>query len=79
MTYKTKTTWLGREYGSQVLSGDKVIVEWRCKTRDLIGATFRDLLRTLDKMGGDSFTSAARNRINRKGNASVSVKHIWGR
>lgn len=78
MTYTTKTTWLGREYGCRVLSNNKVIVEGRCKTRNLIGATFRDLLRTLDKMGGDSFTSAARSRIGREGNASVSVKHIWG-
>ena len=78
MTYTTKTTWLGREYGCRVYFNDKLIVEGRCQTRDMIGATYRDLLRTLDKCGGDKFTSAARKRKYKEGNPVTSVKHYWG-
>ena len=78
MMYELKATWLGTEYGCRVYRDGILAVEGRCATRDMIGATFRDLLRTLDKMGGDEFTSAARERSQREGNAVVSVKHIWG-
>lgn len=78
MTYSTKVTWLGREYGCRIFDGDTLVVEGRCKTKDLIGATFRDLLRTLDKLGGDAFTSAARTRKFKVGNPVASVKHWWG-
>jgi hypothetical protein len=76
--YTTKTTWLGKEYGCRVFYDDKLVVEGRCPTRELIGPTFRDLLRTLDKCGGDSFTSAARKRKFKEGNKCASVKHWWG-
>jgi len=77
-TYSTKATWLGREYGCRVFRDGKLIVEARCKSRTLIGPTFRDLLRTLDKAGGDAFTSAARKRKYREGNLSIGVRHYWG-
>jgi hypothetical protein len=76
-SYTTKVTWLGSEYGCRVFFDGKLIVEGRCPSRDLIGPTLRDLLRTLDKDGGDSFTSAARYRISKEGNRSYQVKHIW--
>lgn len=78
MTYTTKATWLGNEYGCRIFRGDEVVVEGRCPTRDLIGATFRDLLRTLDKCGGDAFTKAARYRKYREGSPMTHVKHWWG-
>lgn len=78
MTYTTKATWLGTEYGCRVFRDGDLIVEARAPTRDLIGATFRDLLRTLDKCGGDAFTSAARERKFKTGNPMASVKHWWG-
>ena len=77
MTYTTKTTWLGTEYGCRIFNGDVLLVEGRCHTRDFIGATYRDLLRTLDKLGGDAFTSAARKRKFKDGNPIVDCKHIW--
>ena len=79
MTYTTKATWLGTEYGCRVFFNGVPVVEGRCLTRDLIGATFRDLLRTLDKCGGDEFTSAARKRKFKEGNPVASVKHHWSR
>nr|QMP83102.1 MAG: hypothetical protein [Caudoviricetes sp.] len=78
MTYTTKTTWLGKEYGCRVYLGDELIVEGRAQNKHLIGATYRDLLRTLDKMGGDAFTNAARDRKYKEGNPVASVKHYWG-
>lgn len=79
MTYTTKTTWLGAEYGCRVFSDEKLIVEARCLTKELIGPTFRDLLRTLDKLNGDAFTSAARLRKFKDGNLCASVKCMWER
>lgn len=76
--YTTRVTYLGDRYGCRVLRGGRVVVEGQCQTRDQIGATFRDLFRTLDKLGGDAFTSAARKRKYREGNAVASVKHLWG-
>jgi len=78
MEYTTKATWLGTEYGCRIFCEGRVVVEGRCPTKDLIGATFRDLLRTLDKGGGDAFTSAARHRKYRDGNSVASVRHWWG-
>ena len=78
MTYTTQTTWLGHEYGCRVFDGEVLVVEGRCPSRDLIGATFRDLLRTLDKCGGDKFTKAARRRKYKDGNPVAQVKHYWG-
>ena len=75
---RTKVTRLNTGYGCRILEGDVVIVEALAPSRNLIGATFRDLLRTLDKCGGDDFTKAARVRKYKEGNAVVSVKHMWG-
>jgi len=78
MTYRTKTTRLGREYGCRVYDDEVLVVEGRAARRDQIGATYRDLLRTLDKCGGDAFTKAARRRKDRVGNPVANVKHYWG-
>mgnify|MGYP006283120793 CR=1 FL=1 len=76
--YTTKSTYLGNGiYGCRVFYNGKLIVEGRGKKSE-IGAVFRDLLRTLDKCGGDSFTSAARKRKYKEGNLSLGVKHYWG-
>jgi hypothetical protein len=77
MPYTTKTTRLGSGYGCRVFLDGALIVEGRCADRSMIGATFRDLLRTLDKSGGDEFTSAARARKFREGNTVTSTRHIW--
>lgn len=76
--YTTKTTWLGKEYGCRIYSDDLLIVEARVKNKIEIGAAYRDMLRTLDKMGGDEFTSAARKRKYAEGAPMLSVKHYWG-
>ena len=76
--YATRVTWLGNEYGCRVYFENEIVVEGRGPTRDLIGATFRDLLRTIDKCGGDVFTSAARERKFAEGNPQASVRHWWG-
>ena len=76
--YTTKATWIGREYGCRVFKDGVLILEGRAPTRDLIGPTFRDLLRTIDKCcGGDAFTNAARHRNSKPGNKCVGVKHLW--
>lgn len=75
--YTTKATWLGNEYGCRVFIDGQLVVEGRCASQNLIGATFRDLFRTLDKCGGDAFTSAARKRKFKEGNPSTTVKHLW--
>ena len=73
--YSTRCTWLGQElgYGCRVFVGDKLLVEGRARTREDIGPTFRDLVRSVDKLGGDEFTSASRHR----GDDRLEVKHIW--
>ena len=78
MEYTTKATWLGTGYGCRIFYEGRVVVEGRCLMKGLIGATFRDLLRSLDKGGGDAFTKAARRRKYRDGNPVASVKHWWG-
>lgn len=75
--YTTKATWLGKEYGCRIFINGVPILEGRCETKIEIGATFRDLLRTLDTLGGDSFTSAARKRKYKEGNLVVQTKHYW--
>jgi hypothetical protein len=76
--YSTRATWLGKEYGCRVLLDGVPVLEARCPSRELIAPTFRDLLRTIDKLGGgDHFTSAARYRNSRLGNLCRGVKHLW--
>jgi hypothetical protein len=77
--WETKVTWLGTRYGCRIYYNGVLILEGRCESRMPIGATFRDLFRTLDKCGGDAFTSAARKRKYKDGNPIASVKHIWYR
>ena len=77
MTYTTKATWLGKQYGCRVFRDGKLILEGRCDSRNLIGATFCDLLRTIDKCGGGEFTSAARHRNSKPSNLCIGVKHLW--
>ena len=74
--YTTKVTWLGDCYGCRVFHDNKLIMEARCGTKDLIGPTFRDMLRTLDKMGGDRFTNAARYRQWQEGNKAGRAKLV---
>lgn len=50
--YSTKVTWLGNEYGCRVFNDKGLVVEGRCQSKNMIGPTFRDLLRTPDKLGG---------------------------
>lgn len=76
-TYTTKATWLGDEYGCRIYRAGALVLEARCESKCLIGATFRDLFRTLDKCGGDEITAAARHRKYKPGNAIASAKHIW--
>ena len=77
MSYKTKTTWLGTTYGCQIYKDSILIVEGRCKFRNLIGATFRDLFSTLDTLGGDVFTHSVRRRKFKVGNPVINTKHYW--
>ena len=79
MTYTTKTTSFPNGYGCRIFRDGVLILEGRCDSRELIGPTFRDLFRTLDKCGGDKFTSAVRKRKFKEGNLCNSVKHIWYR
>ena len=62
MSHTTKTTRMAGKYGCRVYRDGKLIVEGRADNRWQIGDVYRDLLRTLDKLGGDAFTSAARAR-----------------
>ncbi len=75
--FTTKSTWLGKQYGCRIFKDGNLILEGRCDSRNLIGSTFRDLLRTIDKCGGDEFTSAARHRNGKNGNLCIGVKHLW--
>ena len=77
--YTTRVTKIKNRYGCRVYADGILILESRCDARDQIGPTFRDLLRTLDKLNGDAFTSAARARKFAPGNRGVSVRHIWYR
>mgnify|MGYP001593160294 CR=1 FL=1 len=79
LNYTTKATWLGKEYGCRIFMNGKLIVEGRCPTKDLIGPTFRDMMRTLDKgFDWDDFTGASRERKYKEGNKVTQVKHYWG-
>lgn len=83
--YTTKVTYLKKEkqYGCRIFrtledNTTTLIIEGRCNSRHLIGATFRDLLRTIDKSGsGDKFTHAARMRNNKLSNILHHTIHYW--
>ena len=76
--YSTKCTRLGAAgWGCRIFFKGKLIVEGIAETRNEIGPCFRDLLRTIDKMGGDVFTNAARYRKWKNGNMSGNYRHEW--
>lgn len=75
--YTTKVTRTRGGYLCRVSRAGRPVVQAKVKTPMEIGGAFRDLLRTLDKLGGDRFTSAARHRNGKNGNRSVPVKHQW--
>ena len=76
-TYSTKTTRVGALYFCRISLRGTPVVQTRVSHRNEIGPAFRDMFRTLDKMGGDDFTKAARGRKWKEGNASAQVKHEW--
>lgn len=77
MKITTKATWLGTEYGCRIFRDGELILEGRTPNRMEVGAVFRDLLRTLDTLGGNAFTAAARHRKFAEQGPIVNVKHIW--
>ena len=77
MTYTTKTTNVNGTYFCRVSFNGNPVVQAKVENRHEIGPAYRDLLRTLDKLGGDRFTSAARYRKWKPGNTSGSFKHEW--
>ena len=78
--YSTKVTNINGFYHCRILreNGSKVVLEARVDNRVLIGPAFRDMFRTLDKGGGDEFTSACRKRKFKEGNMNLHVQHCWG-
>ena len=75
--YSTKVTRIKQQYHCRVFYNGEFVVEGIAKERIDIGPTFRDLFRTLDKLGGDKFTSSVRKRKFEEGNVSLGVKHLW--
>jgi hypothetical protein len=75
--YTTKVTCVNGSYFCCVFKHCIPLVQAKVKTREDIGPAFRDILRTIDKCGGDEFTSAASKRKNKVGNKEMAVKHIW--
>jgi hypothetical protein len=75
--YTTDSTKVGSIYFCRVSIDGHPVVQTRVKQRSEIGPAFRDLLRTLDTLGGDKFTNAARYRQWKEGNTSVQVRHEW--
>lgn len=75
--YTTDTTRTSDGYFCRVSFQGIPIVQTKVKTRVEIGPAFRDLLRTLDKLGGDKFTRAARNRKHKEGNTNAYTKQEW--
>ncbi len=75
--YTTDTTRMRNFYFCRVSINNKPVVQAKVKTRQEMGPAFRDMLRTLDKLGGDKFTNAARYRKWKEGNMSGQFKHEW--
>lgn len=75
--FSTKTTSLGnRLYGCRVFNNGKVIVELRVP-RSLISSAYREMFRTLDKLGYDS-KMAHSSRMRGKNHESLNgYKFIW--
>ena len=75
--YTTHLTKVKDIYYCRVDYDGRPIVQTKVRSRTEISAAFRDLLRTLDKLGGDAFTNAARYRKWKEGNLDLNVKHEW--
>jgi hypothetical protein len=75
--YTTKVTRCGSGWICRVSHDGKPVVQTKVISRLHIGPAFRDMLRTIDTCGGDTFTDAARNRKSKPGNISIDVKHNW--
>lgn len=75
--YTTKVTRTKDGYFCRVSIKGVPRVQTKVSSRQEIGPAFRDLLRTLDKCGGDRFTNAARHRSWKEGNRAARVKHEW--
>lgn len=76
--YTTRLTRVKDVYVCQILKNDVPFLQATTKRKDHIGPTFRDLLRTIDKLGiGDEFTGAVRERAFKTGNIYINAKHEW--
>lgn len=79
--YRTKTTRLGDgRYGCRVYKGDVLVCEMRVQ-KGLISVAYKDMLRTLDKMGSNSrMASASRDRPKNWNFADLGSdrKMYWG-
>jgi hypothetical protein len=75
--YTTDSTRTKDGYFCRVSFRGKPLVQTKVASREEIGPAFRDLLRTLDKLGGDKFTNAARYRKWKEGNISGQFLHEW--
>jgi len=71
--YSTSVTRTDIGWYCRVFHGENALVQTLVKKREDIGPAIKDLLRTIDKLGGDRFTNAARSRITEE----FSVKHEW--
>lgn len=71
--YSIKVTKINDNFHARLKKGSKIISEMACKSKQDIGFICRELLRWEDKMGGDKFTSSARNRQNN----NEPVDKIW--
>ena len=75
--YTTKATRTKGGYFCRIFRNGKAILQAKVESRMDIGGAFRDMLRTLDKGGGDAFTSSARYRNGAGDNKLKHVKHEW--
>lgn len=60
--YSIEVTKINNKFHCRLFRLDEVVDEVACELRLDIGYVCREMLRTIDKGGGDDFTSAARNR-----------------
>lgn len=62
MNIVIKTTKIKNRWHARLIVDDKIFDEMACSLREDIGWICREMLRWLDKTGGNEFTSAARKR-----------------
>lgn len=75
--YTTDVTRTKDGYYCRIMLQNRPLVQTKVSCRKEIGPAFRDLFRTIDKMGGDEFSHAARYRKWKDGNLAIHVKHEW--